>query len=270
MTLHVVVIGAGIVGAATAFELIKSGHRVTIVDPGAPGGAQAASYGNGAWISSASIIPMSVPGLWRKVPGYLLDRNGPLTIRWQELPRLLPWLLRFLAAGATVSRVEATARALSSLLCDAPTRHAALANQVDRPDCVVRSGVLYAYPRRADFESEALAWRLRRDNGLRWVELDSESLHRREPALADHYRFGILVENAAHCPDPGVYVDAIVEQAIKCGAILRQSTALGFEFAGRRLKAVLTNAGPISCDRAVIAAGIWSKDLAKKAGDNIP
>ncbi|MGF2043745.1 FAD-dependent oxidoreductase, partial [Staphylococcus aureus] len=78
-----VVIGAGIVGAATALELVKGGHRVSIVEPGPVGGPQAASYGNAAWLSPASVIPMSMPGLWRKVPGYLLDPQGALTIRWQ-------------------------------------------------------------------------------------------------------------------------------------------------------------------------------------------
>lgn len=270
MTLHVVVIGAGIVGATTAFELVKSGHRVTIIDPGTPGGPQAASYGNGAWISPASIIPMSMPGIWRKVPGYLLDKNSPLTICWRDLPRLMPWLLRFLAAGATVSRVEATAKVLSSLLHDGPQRHIALANQLGRPDCVIQSGVLYAYPNRAAYEAEALSWRLRRDNGLRWVEIDENSLHQREPALSTHYKFGIVVETAAHCPDPGEYVNTIVKQAIKNGAALHQTKATGFEFSEGRLCSVSTSNGVISCDYAVISTGIWSKALAQQIGDHIP
>ena len=101
-SLHVVVIGAGIVGAATAVELLRDGRRVTLVEPGDPGGEQAASYGNGCWLSPASVVPMSAPGIWRKVPGWLADPLGPLTIRWRHLPRLLPWLLRFVRAGATV------------------------------------------------------------------------------------------------------------------------------------------------------------------------
>ena len=156
MTLHVVVIGAGIVGATTALELLNDGHRVTLVEPGAPGGEQAASYGNAAWLSPASIIPMSMPGLWRKVPGYLLDPQSPLTIRWRMLPRLMPWLLRFLLAGTTVAKVERTARVLTGLLRDAPARHAALAAGVGQPDLVQRRGLLYAYPDRAAFEAEAL------------------------------------------------------------------------------------------------------------------
>ncbi len=100
---------------------------VILVDPGEPGGRHAASYGNTAWLSPASVVPMSMPGLWRRLPAMLTDPLGPLTIRPAAIPRLLPWLLRFLYAGATVRRVEATARALRPLLEPVPMLHAALA-----------------------------------------------------------------------------------------------------------------------------------------------
>ena len=109
---------------------------------------------------------MSMPGLWRRVPGMMLDRLGPLVIRPAAVPRLLPWLLRFVHAGATVRRVEATARALRPLLETGPDLHAGLADAAGVPGLVQRRGLIYAYPTRADFEAEALAWRLRRDNGV--------------------------------------------------------------------------------------------------------
>src|SRR3954469_12548872 len=105
-TVRIAGAGAGMIGAATAWELSKDGQEVTLIEPDEPGGPQAASYGNGAWISPASIIPMSVPGLWRKVPGYIADARGPFTIRPTAIAGLLPWLLRFLWAGATQARVE--------------------------------------------------------------------------------------------------------------------------------------------------------------------
>ncbi|MBV8703363.1 MAG: FAD-dependent oxidoreductase, partial [Acetobacteraceae bacterium] len=56
---HVAVIGAGVIGAASAVELLRDGHRVSILDPGEPGGTQAASFGNGCWLSPASVVPLS-------------------------------------------------------------------------------------------------------------------------------------------------------------------------------------------------------------------
>ena len=61
--MHVVVIGGGIIGAASALELLRDGHRVTIVEPGDPGGEQAASYGNGCLFTAASVLPVSEPGM---------------------------------------------------------------------------------------------------------------------------------------------------------------------------------------------------------------
>ncbi len=269
MSLHVVVIGAGIVGAASALELARDGHRVTILEPGEPGREQAASYGNGAWISPASVVPMSMPGLWKKVPGYLLDPLGPLTIRASEFPRLLPWLIRFLYAGATVAKVEATARALSVLLRDSPTRHMKLAAEAGVRDLIKQTGLLYVYPDRGAFEAEALAWRLRRDNGVRWHELSEEQLRAREPALDARYRFGVLVEAGAHCVDPGRYVAALVSHAQSQGATVIKARAIGFNIQAGRLRAVRTDTGQILCDRAVVAAGIQSRSLAFEAGDRV-
>lgn len=268
-TLRIAVIGAGIVGAATAWELVKDGHDVTLIEPGEPGGRQAASYGNGAWISPASIIPMSMPGLWRKVLGFLLDANGPLVLRWTALPTMAPWLLRFLAAGWTVEKVEHTARLLASILRDSPQRHVVLANEIGKPDYIRCTGLLYAYPDRKAFCDDALAWRLRKENGLRWVELDAGELRRREPDLSPGYRFGAFVEEGAYCTHPGGYVAAIVDAARTRGAVVRQARATGFAATNGRLEAVTTDQGRIDCDRAVICAGIWSKALTEAAGDRV-
>lgn len=154
--MRIVVIGAGIVGASCALELLRDGHEVTVIEPAEAGGPQAASYGHGSWISPASVVPMSMPGLWRQVPGYLLNPNGPLVIRWRYIFKLMPWLVRFLRAGSTVSKVEATASALALLLGDAPQRHQALAAEIGRPDLVRREGLLYAYADRKALEADAL------------------------------------------------------------------------------------------------------------------
>jgi D-amino-acid dehydrogenase len=267
---HVVVIGAGIVGAATAVELLRDGHRVTILEPGEPGGEQAASYGNGTLLNPSSVIPMSSPGIWRKVPGWLADPLGPLAIRWRYLPRLLPWLTRFLRAGATEARVAATARALRPLLLDAPERHRRLAEEAGVGELITRQGVLFVFPGRADFEAEGLAWRVRREAGVRWLELSADELRQREPGLSRRYTFGVIVEENGQCRDPGAYVAALVRHAVAQGAELRRAGAQGFRIEGRRLIAVRAQDGEIAADKAVIAAGARSKALAAAAGDRVP
>lgn len=270
MSRTIVVIGAGAVGAATALELLRDGHRVTIVEPGEPGGEQAASYGNGCWLSTMSVIPPAGPGTWRKIPGFLMDPLGPLSIRWRYLPRAAPWLLRYLAAGWTEQRVTRAAQALQPLLADAPALHRALADEAGVGGLIEQKGLMYIYPDRAAFEAERLSFRVRAAVGLRWLELDEDEMRQREPTLDRRYTFGVLVEEAGHCRDPGAYVAALVALATSEGAVWRRCRATGFRVEAGRLEAVETDAGPIACDAAVICAGAHSKALAAAAGDRVP
>jgi D-amino-acid dehydrogenase len=263
------IIGGGVVGVACAIELLRDGHDVTIIEPGTPGGEQAASYGNGTLLNPSSVIPMSSPGIWKKVPGYLRDPLGPLTIRWSYLPRVLPWLRRFVAAGSTAAKVAATGRALAPLLADAPRLHRKLAEEAGVGELITRQGVLFPFPDRAAFEAEALSWGVRRDNGTKWLELDEDELRQREPSLDRHYRFAVLVEENGQCRDPGAYVAALVRHAVELGATLRQTGATGFRVEAGRLRAVVTRDGEVACDKAVIAAGARSKSLAQAVGDRV-
>lgn len=268
--MHVVVIGAGIVGVASALELLRDGHAVTIIEPAEAGGEQAASYGNGTLLNPSSVIPVSSPGLWKKIPGYLRDPLGPVSIRWRYLPKLLPWLRRFIAAGSTVEKVEATARAIAPLLADAPGLHRALAVEAGVGDLIQRNGVLFTFPSRADYEAEATSWRIRADNGTKWIELSAEELRQREPGLDRRYTFALLVEENGQCVDPGAFVAALARLAVDQGAVWRRDSAIGFRVEAGRLRAVRTASGEIAADRAVIAAGARSRDLAAMVGDKVP
>jgi D-amino-acid dehydrogenase len=268
--MHVVVIGAGIVGAVTAVELLRDGHEVTILEPGEPGGEQAASYGNGAWFSPSSVLPVTAPGIGGKVPGWLMDPLGPLTIRWSYLPAVLPWLRRFIAAGKDWKRVRRLASAMRPLVADCPQRHQALAEEAGVGHLVSRTGLMYVFPSRADYEAEAESWKIRAEQGVTWLELDENELRQRVPELDRRYACGLLVEEGAHCLDPGAYVAALVALARKRGASVVRGKATGFARIGRRLRGVQTDGEPIACDAAVIAAGAHSRVLARAVGCNVP
>ena len=269
MTGKVIVVGAGIIGATAAFRLAEAGWDVALCDGNAPGSEASASYGNGGWISPASIIPMSMPGIWRKVPGFLLDRNGPLTIDWRSLPQLTPWLLRFLWAGASKTRVRRTAKLLNFLLHDGPERHLELAQKIGQEQLVLQKGLLYAYPDRASFEAEALSWELRRENGVAYVEWDETEIRKRLPALGPAYRFAIHVVNGAHCRDTGRYVAGIVEAARRKGVQFHLSAVTAI-LGGVTPQAVLEGGETLSADRIVVAAGIHSSRLLRPLGVRIP
>src|SRR5437016_4337427 len=92
-TRHIAVVGAGVIGLATAFHLLKRGARVTILDRDPAG--DKTSFGNAGGIGVTEVMPAAMPGtLWR-VFGWMLDPLGPLAVRPTYAPKLIPWLLRF-------------------------------------------------------------------------------------------------------------------------------------------------------------------------------
>ena len=143
MSRDVVIVGAGLVGAISAVSALREGHRVTLLEADTPGGEQASSFGNAGWLSSHSVIPPAEPGTWKKVPGFLLDPLGPLAIRWKYLPLVMPWLMRYLIAGATLERIAVTAQALRTLLIDAPSLHRELAVAAGAAHLIEQKGLLH-------------------------------------------------------------------------------------------------------------------------------
>jgi len=267
---HVVVIGAGAIGVVSAIELLRDGHRVTLVEPATPGGEQAASYGNSGWLSTHSVIPPAEPGVWKKIPKFLINPLGPLAIRWSYLPRALPWLIRYLRAGWTEARVLATAQAMRPLLVDAPSLHKKLAEEAGVGDLIERQGLMHIYPSRAAFDADRLGWSIRKRVGVTWMELTGDEMRQREPDLHPRYQFGVLVEEAGRCRDPGGYVAALAEHARALGAEFVAAHARALRLDNNKLVSVLTDKGEITCDAAVVAAGARSKPLAASIGDRLP
>ena len=271
MSRHVAVIGAGIEGAASAVELLRIGHQVTILEPRTPGGEQAASYGNAGWLSSHSVLPPSGPGLWKQVPGFIADPLGPLAIRWRYLPQSTPWLLRYLAAGWTEKRVRQIAEALRPLLKDSPVLHGGLAREAGVPEVIEHKGLMNAWHSRAGFEAEAMGWGIRRQVGISWTEIEGAALHALEPDLNPAYSFAVLTEEAGRCLAPGRYIAALVAHAQRQGAALRPVSATGLRLEGERLRGIaLADGSVLECDAAVICCGIRSAPLAAYAGDSVP
>mgnify|MGYP003632417664 CR=1 FL=1 len=106
--MHIAVIGAGIVGVSTAAYLQRDGHVVTIIDPLDAG--EACSFGNAGSLSPSACLPVGMPGMWKKVPKWILDPMGPLTIRTAYRPKVAPWLFRFVSHCTKLRTAAATIR----------------------------------------------------------------------------------------------------------------------------------------------------------------
>jgi len=178
---HVVVIGAGIVGAASAIWLRRAGCDVTLIDKGEPG--MGASYGNGCILASCSIVPVTTPGLIRKGPKYLADPNFPLFMRWSYLPKLAPWLYRYLS-NANADDTRRIAKGLATIVGDSLEQHQALTAGTDAAKWVQSSNYSFVYQDRAAFEADRFAWDLRREAGFVPELVEGGEVHEREPILS--------------------------------------------------------------------------------------
>ncbi|MBX6317105.1 FAD-binding oxidoreductase [Pigmentiphaga sp.] len=266
--MRVVVIGNGIVGVCTAAWLQRDGHDVTFVDPRGPG--EACSFGNAGSLSPSACLPVGMPGMWKKVPGWLKDPLGPLTIRWSYLPTVMPWLLRFLrhSRPAEVVRI---ATAMRNLLAPIFENYDPLLERANARHLVRRTGCLYVYSGREAARQWQWGMDLRRNLGVDMRDVGQEELESLEPDLKGRFRFGILAPENGSTLDPSELVKALHAQCERDGARSVRASVKAFERHRDVVRGVRTDAGEvIECDAVVVAAGAWSGGLVRDLGLRVP
>ena len=139
---RIIVIGAGIVGVCTGLFLQRAGHSVTIIDPKQPG--RGTSFGNAGSLAAGNVYPVSMPDTWKQVPGMLMNPAAPLKLRWSYLPKMMPWLARFLAAGSP-ERVERISREIREITKGAVAAHDLLISEFGITDIVKPVGWMKVY-----------------------------------------------------------------------------------------------------------------------------
>ncbi len=267
MTKSVAVIGAGIVGVSTALWLIRDGHKVTLIDRLEPG--EGTSYGNGGVLASCSIVPVTVPGLVRKSPRMLFSRNQPLFLKWRYLPRLLPWLSKYLRHANEVD-ARRIAAALMPIVGDSLADHQALAGGTRAERWIVPSDYLFIYGNRTHYESDSLGWSIRRDAGFEWEELENEGFRTYDPAFSPDLKFATRLVNHGRISDPGQYVKDLAAEAEAAGARILKADVEDIVRAGGIVTGVRAGGQTIACDAAVLSTGVWSGSLCAKLGVKVP
>ena len=264
---HVGVIGAGIVGICTALYLQRDGHRVTVIDRGPPG--EGTSKGNAAIIAGASCEPVAMPGILWRVPGMLLDPLGPLAIRWSYLPKLAPWLLKFVAASAP-SRVEGLSIALRALSLEAVPAFKTLMRDAGLLDMLREDGWLSVYRSDKSFAGAQHELELSRRRGVKMEILGQHELRQMEPSLAPDFKHGVLYPEHAHTVNNFRLVQELARHFIDRGGRILQEEVRGFEMGPQGPTHIVTAANKHAIDAVVLAAGAWSKRLTQMLGHRVP
>ncbi|SFN79738.1 D-amino-acid dehydrogenase [Roseovarius lutimaris] len=260
------VIGGGIVGICTAIALAERGTPVRLIDRDAPG--QGASMGNAGVISPFSVVPQSLPGLWRDIPRWVLDPSGPVHLRPRHIPRFLPWALRFLRAGQR-DRVHATAAAMHALNHDNVTLYRQLLEGTGHEDLVQDSFYVMASRSAAPARLDSFTNQLRRKYGAELEAVDAAALRGLEPALSPAFKSALLIKGQARALSPGRI----------CVVLADKLRGLGGEVVCAKVTGLLrtdedwqinTDTGPIRATNVVLAAGAWSARLLAPLGIDVP
>jgi D-amino-acid dehydrogenase len=261
----IVVIGAGIVGLGCAFHLRQEGLAVSVVDRDPEG--DKASFGNAGGIGISEVVPAAVPGVFWRVPGWLLDPLGPLALRPSHAPRLIPWLWRFSrsAAPREVRRISAALAALNLRVYDDLVPMLAATGLSGE---LVRKGALSVYESEAGYRRDSAEWALKRSLGIETEEISGEEARRMEPALGPIVRRGILTPQWGHVSDPKRIVDGVRRWLRANGVEFVQGEVSSLAVSGTPA-VVLADGRRLSAPRLVVAAGAWSGALARGIGDPV-
>lgn len=265
---EIAVIGAGVVGNSVALRLAQSGHAVTMVAP--PELGDGASYGNAGVIADHAVLPAGPPELQRSLPALLVERMGPEALRQTLVPVLAPWLVR-LARLAPAGAAGRNARAIAALLADSAAEWRNLAATVGATGLLRHEGALFLYPTARDLAGARADLAIRKAHGIRVEMIDAADLAQLEPGLPEGVAAG-----AAYLPDtlaisdPAAMLDHLVASVRGLGV---QRIVARAETLRRRRSGGVEVTGPGFClraQRAVLAAGAYSRPLALGLGDRLP
>ena len=264
---HVTVVGAGIVGMATALNLQRAGFDVQVVDKGPPG--EGASLGNAGIMASCAVVPVPTPGIWKKAPGMLADPMGPLSVKWSYVLGMLPWLASYLR-NSSAERVEAIASGLSDILSGSVEEHQMLARGTPAQDWIVPAPYIYLYRDERDFRKENFAWGLRYKHGVKYSTLRGGEVQEMDPTISQDYRFALALEGHGFARDPLRLVQSLAQDFVGQGGTIMQREITDIEIGSDGPKSLISPDGPIEVDILVVAAGAWSGKLAARLGSPVP
>jgi len=266
--LRIVVVGGGVVGLCCAYELMRAGAEVIVVERDGCGGAT--SLGNAGWVVPSLSAPMPAPGITAQALKMIFKSDGPLRLRPRLDPDFLRWCWRFWR-NSTQERYKAGLKALLNLNEQTIQLYKDL-HVSDIEFEMHESGLLIATLSEETLEEYAGLLETAKTAGYAGEVqlLGKEALLRMEPALSD------AVVGAVHAKDdlhvrPDTLLSGLASYlAARDVQILEDAEVYGLEPAGKGGWLVPTSREKLAADRVVVAAGMWSSELLARLGMRIP
>lgn len=261
------VIGGGIIGVNAAIALAEAGFAVTLFDR--TGICQETSAGNAAALAFSEILPMAHKGFLKKVPSWLIDPLGPLTIAPNYLVKILPWLLQVSRAGASSKR-DAAIAAQASMMRLAEAEMMALVSRAGIPNMVREDGSLELYDSEAAFQASLPGWALRAKHGVPFEHVRGQELKLLQPGLSGKVVAATYSPSWKTVSEPQAFGEALWAYAEGLGCRFAKGEAAIVRGAEGGARLVLKDGSEQSFNYIVICTGAWSARLARQLGDTIP
>lgn len=262
----VMVLGAGMVGIATALHLLERGRSVALVDRRGP--AEETSHGNAALIQAEAVMPYAFPLKLPTILGVLAGRRTDARLSWSALPSIAPWLLAYARHG-TAAMIERTARANVPLVRRAVPEHERLAERAGATHLLRRTGYVKLYRSGAALERDlATDEAIARRYGIVFEPWDRARLRAEEPHVSDVVVGAIHIPEPVHVLDPSDLGKAYAALFEKEGGALSTADAATLRREGAAWR--VDGRDPVRAGAAVVALGPWSGDLLKRLGVRVP
>ena len=265
--LKVGIVGAGIQGVSNALFLQKKGFDVTIFDRDEPG-SPAASYGNAGHFSPYASLSLNRTDILLDVPAMLMSSTGPLALKWNYVPKMIPWFLKFLM-NTSKSKMMHTAKNMHQILDLALPAYDEIFDEIKNlEELVENKGILYIWNDK-DLKSRKLEIRVREELGVEQQLVNKHEIHDLEPHIRPFYHAGVFYPYARHARNPKKILLKFFDLFLKKGGKFNKVNIKDIEFDNEK-PIFITEAQRFKFDKAVIACGAFSKKLTDNLGEKIP
>ena len=260
------IVGAGIQGISNALFLQKKGFEVTIFDRDNPG-SPVASYGNAGHFSPYASVPVNRPDILSDIPAMLLSSTGPLALKWNYVPKMIPWALQFIK-NCTSKKMMHTAMNMHQILDLALPAYDEIFEEINLEGLVEKKGILYIWNDQ-NLKSRELEIEVRNKLGVDQQVLTPKEIHDLEPNIKPIYHGGVYYQNGRHARNPKKILLKLFDLFLKKGGKFNKVNIKDINF-NEEKPVFKTETQSYIFDKVVIACGALSKKLTDNLNEKIP
>ena len=264
------IIGSGIQGVCTGLQLIKKGITVTIfdrLDPLSPN-FNSASYGNAGHFSPYAVLQFNRPDVLYDVPKMLFSSNGPLALKWNYVPKLIPWFFNYLK-NFNKKKMLHTAKYMHQILNLSNEAYEEIFKEIDISNLVDKKGIIYVWTNK-NLKSRELEIKVRNDLGIKQKLLTQKEILELEPNLEPVFDAGVIYEDAMHARDPHGILKEIFKLFLKKGGRFIQEDIQSISQNNSNQTVIKSENKNYEFEKSIIASGAFSKRFTDQLGEQIP